>query len=312
MKKTRLILLLVLLTGLGFPSLGQRHLKRPVGERLARWALAQTYYHNLTLSGHLTPDNLLPEPIWSTPSNCPLRLSEHLSNKFSIFMKSFFLTLLCSCALTLQPIQAQTAGVQVQRTYSTYYYQRASHFAALPTSTKDIIFLGNSITDGAEWSELFGNRHIKNRGISGDTTWGVYDRLDTILQGKPKKIFLLIGINDIGRGQSDDYVIQGIERIVQRIRTESPRTRLYVQSLLPVNPVYGKFSGHTSQWERIPGLNRRIRQLADQAGVEFVDLYTAFADEKGQMKADYTNDGLHLLGPGYNAWKKVLGPYLKK
>ena len=81
-----------------------------------------------------------------------------------------------------------------ERKYSTFYYQRATLFEELPVTSSDIIFLGNSITNGAEWAELFKNKHVKNRGISGDICMGVYDRLDAILKGKPAKIFLLIGI----------------------------------------------------------------------------------------------------------------------
>ena len=182
----------------------------------------------------------------------------------------------------------------------------------MPTSSKDIIFLGNSITDGAEWSELFQSPRVKNRGISGDTTWGVYDRLHTILKGKPRKIFLLIGINDIGRGQNNQYVIDGIERIVKRIKKEAPRTKLYVQSILPVNPIYGKFGGHTSQWRRIPTINQAIREITEREGVTYIDLFSAFADSEGKMNKELTNDGLHLLGQGYETWKNVILPYLKK
>ena len=55
-----------------------------------------------------------------------------------------------------------------ERKYSTFYYQRATLFEELPVTSSDIIFLGNSITNGAEWAELFKNKHVKNRGISGD------------------------------------------------------------------------------------------------------------------------------------------------
>lgn len=222
--------------------------------------------------------------------------------------KILLASLLGICALTT--LQAQTKSAD--RTYSTYYYQRATHFEQLSVTSKDIVFLGNSITDGAEWSELFENRHIKNRGISGDTTWGVYDRLDVLLKGRPAKIFLLIGINDIGRGKDDQYVVSGIERIIKKIRKESPRTRLYVQSLLPVNPVYGKFNGHTSQWKRIPGLNVRICQIAEKEGAIFIDLFKHFANAEGKMNTDYSNDGLHLLGAGYQVWKETVLPYIKK
>ena len=227
-------------------------------------------------------------------------------------MKSIILLLCLACSMFSSASYAQSKSEKEKRVHSTYYYQRATHFEKLPTSKKDIIFLGNSITDGAEWSELFANKNIKNRGISGDTTWGVYDRLNTILNGNPKKIFLLIGINDIGRGRDDQYVLAGIERIVKRIRKESPKTQLYVQSILPVNPVYGKFSGHTSQWQRIPGLNEKIRQIASEAGATFIDLYSSFKDEEGKMQKNLTNDGLHLLGDGYELWKTIVTPYLKE
>jgi lysophospholipase L1-like esterase len=84
-----------------------------------------------------------------------------------------------------------------QEKYTTYYYQRATLFEQLPITSTDIVFLGNSLTDGCEWAELFGNPHIKNRGISGDEVMGIYDRIDPILKGKPAKIFLLTGVNDV-------------------------------------------------------------------------------------------------------------------
>ena len=49
---------------------------------------------------------------------------------------------------------------------SEYNLQRRSLFEVLPVYSSDIVFLGNSITDGCEWAELFNNRHVKNRGIS--------------------------------------------------------------------------------------------------------------------------------------------------
>lgn len=94
-----------------------------------------------------------------------------------------------------------SSAMQAQeRKHTTFYDQRATLFETLPTSKDDIIFLGNSITNGCEWAELLGNAHAKNRGISGDTTNGVLDRLHVITAGKPSKVFLLIGINDLSGG----------------------------------------------------------------------------------------------------------------
>ncbi|MDQ3279044.1 MAG: hypothetical protein M3Q06_12005, partial [Bacteroidota bacterium] len=69
--------------------------------------------------------------------------------------------------------------------FSTYYHQRVTHFKSLPKTTGDILFLGNSITDGGEWSELFNDVKVKNRGISGDVTAGVLNRLAEVAQRKP-------------------------------------------------------------------------------------------------------------------------------
>ena len=118
--------------------------------------------------------------------------------------------------------------------YSAFYYQRATLFEELPVTSKDIIFLGNSITNGGEWSELLGNKYVKNRGISGDVCMGVYERLNSILKGKPAKIFLLIGINDVSRGTSADTIVNQIARITRKIKEDSPKTKLYLQSILPV------------------------------------------------------------------------------
>lgn len=204
------------------------------------------------------------------------------------------------------------AFAQKEGKYSTYYYQRASLFEVLPVDSDDILFVGNSITDGGEWCELFQNPNVKNRGISGDTTQGVYDRLDALLKGTPAQIFLLIGINNVPRGESADSIAAGIRRIVQRIRQESPATEVLVQSVLPVTPQYGKFDGHTSRWQLVPEINRKVRRLAQEEKVTYIDLFSHFADAEGKMKPEYTNDGLHLKGNGYLLWKEMVQPFLKK
>lgn len=200
-----------------------------------------------------------------------------------------------------------------ERKYSTFYYQRATLFEELPVTSKDIIFLGNSITNGAEWSELFQNPNVKNRGISGDICMGVYDRLDAILKGKPAKIFLLIGINDVNRGTSSDTIVSRIKLITQKIKHDSPKTKLYLQSVLPVTDYYKMFGGHTSRAQVIPEINQGLQQLAREEKVTYIDLYAHFIDEKtGKMNIQYTNDGLHLLGKGYLKWVEIVKPYINK
>lgn len=198
-----------------------------------------------------------------------------------------------------------------ERKYSTFYYQRTSLFEELPIEKEDIIFLGNSITNGCEWAELVGNPHVKNRGISGDTSMGVYDRLEAVTKGSPSKIFLLIGTNDIAAGLSADTIARNIEMIVDKIMKDTPSTRVYLQSILPVSTYYGMFTGHTSRKEIIPVLNGKLRELALRKGINYVDLYSRFVDPAtGEMNIGYTNDGLHLLGKGYKKWIETIQPYI--
>ena len=218
--------------------------------------------------------------------------------------KTFLLLFTWLTAITLYAQQDKTPK------YSTYYYQRASLFESLPVTSEDIIFIGNSITDGGEWYELFNNPHVKNRGISGDTTQGVFDRLDAIIKGKPAKIFLMIGINNVPQNESADDIAAGIRRIVQKIKQVSPETQVYVQSLLPVTTYYNMFQGHTSQWKRIPEINQKIQEITEEEQVQYIDLFSHFVDSDGQMQKQYTNDGLHLLGKGYLLWKEIITPYL--
>lgn len=194
---------------------------------------------------------------------------------------------------------------------STYYEQRRTLFEHLPNTKKEIIFLGNSITDGCEWAELFQNKRIKNRGISGDVTEGVLFRLNEVSESKPEKVFLLIGINDLARGISKDTVFNNICRIAKRIKTNSPKTQVYLQSILPVNPEFGKFAGHCSKTEEVIWINKRMEVWSAENNVGFVDLFAAFKnDSNNWMNPLYTNDGLHLKGEGYRVWAKTINRYL--
>ena len=194
--------------------------------------------------------------------------------------------------------------------FSTYYWQRVTHFNTLPQSKNDIIFLGNSITDGAEWSELFNDINIKNRGISGDITAGIIHRLNNITNGHPAKIFLLIGTNDLARNIPTDSVVKNILIISSYIKQESPSTKLFIQSLLPVNDVYNKFPTHTDKGKEIKQVNEQLLQNANQYHYTFINLYSAFCDANDKFKSNLTNDGLHLKGEAYLLWKHVVYPFV--
>lgn len=204
---------------------------------------------------------------------------------------------------------AQISDAQTQK-YSTFYMQRSSLFNKLSITSKDIVFIGNSITNGAEWNELFPQKRVKNRGISGDTSEGVFDRLDAVVKGKPAKIFILIGVNDISQEIKVETIVLNMKRIVEKIQKESPKTKIYIQSILPVNPDFEMFKGHMKP-DLIKEINQFYQNIAQEYKVNYIDLYSHFLEDgTDKMNKKYTNDGLHLLGEGYLLWREIVKPYL--
>lgn len=197
--------------------------------------------------------------------------------------------------------------------HSEYYYQRVALFEKLPTSEDDIIFIGNSITNGCEWCELFDNPKIKNRGINGDTSLGVRDRMTSTLKGKPSKVFLMIGVNDIANGASPDSVINVMRDILDIAIKHTPHTKIYVQSILPINDSYNIFWGHMDKSEQIRVYNSMLKDLCKEKNIPFIDLYSKFKNEyNDRMNLRYTNDGLHLMADGYLLWKEIVEPYVNE
>lgn len=195
---------------------------------------------------------------------------------------------------------------------SVYYEQKKSIFDLLPNGTDEIIFLGNSITDIGEWGEFFQNAKIKNRGISGDITLGVLARLDEVVESKPSKLFLMIGINDIANDIPDSIILYNYQRILNEIKTKSPKTTVCVQSILPTNKNFVKFIRHQNKTEHILFINEKLKEICEQHNLIYIDVFSALKDDDNQLNATYTNDGLHLMGSGYKVWTEILKPYVNE
>lgn len=223
-------------------------------------------------------------------------------------MKKLVILFLLLCS-ELLPAQVQLPFYP-DSAFSTYYHQRRTQFQLLPFTNGDIVFIGNSITDGGEWSELFGDKKIKNRGISGDVTAGVINRIQEIVDRKPVKVFLMIGVNDLARGVSPDSVIKNILTIADFIKYKSPSTSLFVQSILPVNDVFGKFGGHVNKGQQIREANEKLFASSEKHHYIFLDVHKYFCNAEGKMNVKFSNDGLHLTGEGYLLWKHFVFPYV--
>lgn len=203
---------------------------------------------------------------------------------------------------------------QVQKWDSTYrpgdYMLHFQEFESFPNASTDIVFLGNSITARGDWSELLGRNDVRNRGISGDITFGVLQRLSEVTEGHPAKVFILIGINDISRNIPDTVILGNYYKIVHRIKQESPETKIYFQTLLPVNKDFNKFKNHYGKDAHILWLNEQIKIMGQKEKIQIIDLYPHFLDKDKKLIGDFTVDGLHINIKGYHVWREVLQPYL--
>lgn len=177
-----------------------------------------------------------------------------------------------------------------------------------------IIFIGDSLVEYYPLNELLQSpKTILNRGIRGYKTDQLLEQLDAHLFGQAlDKIFLLIGTNDLGKEVPQDQVLANIEGIIQAVARDYPLAQLQLLSVLPVNEKE-KYQGtvHIRTNEKIQALNRAYQDLAGiYMNVRFIDLYDVFLDENGQLREDFTTDGLHLTIAGYAALSKGLQAYL--
>jgi lysophospholipase L1-like esterase len=210
----------------------------------------------------------------------------------------------------------QVAEAQTTKWDSTFrpnnYALKVGLFKSLPNSKKDVVFLGNSITAGVDWNELLGLKYARNRGISGDITFGVLERLDEVIEGKPAKVFILIGINDISRNIPDSFIVSNYKTLITRIQSGSPKTNIYLQTLLPVNNEFTQFKNHYNKDEHIQYINNALKEIASAYQVKLINLHSHFQDATGKLNKQFTEDGLHLNAAGYQHWADLLkkGKYL--
>lgn len=192
------------------------------------------------------------------------------------------------------------------------YYQRASLFDALGVDSTSIVFMGNSLTHGCEWHELLGKPNVVNRGINGDIVEGIRMRAESVVKGRPAKIFLMAGANDVSHDLTADSIATAVIGLVDYLRESTPTTRIYLQSMLPINNSFGRYKLMKDKEQVIRDINAILEPAMAGRGVTWVNLHPHFCDGEGNLRADFTNDGLHLLAPGYMKWKEIIMPYVEE
>ena len=184
--------------------------------------------------------------------------------------------ILSGCSLKEEVKEVQDWKIQ----NDPYYKHRKSQFDVLSQNEKyKTIMLGDSITDEGSWDELLNNDTIQNRGISGDTTDGVLDRLNSINKNI-KQVFIMIGVNDIMRGRDLDVIFANYLKIIQTFKDKN--IKVYIQSTL--------YIGETRKANfnpKVEELNRRLEKYAGENQITFINLNPIFAPQKVLKKRVY-------------------------
>jgi lysophospholipase L1-like esterase len=187
--------------------------------------------------------------------------------------------------------------------------QEVKAIAQKPTPHLTVL-TGDSLSLWFPDSLLPAQRTWLNQGISGETTLGLLRRLDLLKELQPETIFIMIGINDLIQGKSNDTIVANYTNIVEELRRNHPNSQLVVQSILPHADKNTLWEGRDRLLkvpnERIQQLNTRLQRMAADHDVAYLDLYGLFADAQGNMQPALTTDGLHLSQQGYWVWRTAL------
>lgn len=190
---------------------------------------------------------------------------------------------------------------------NVYYKERMSVFEDMEVEKGQVIFIGDSITHQGLWNELIPNSNIINRGIGSDTTEGVKHRLEDVVNSKPSKIFMLIGINDLYEDRTIDGIKKNYVKILSEIQKNTPETKVYLQSVLPVNnEVYGDAISNKD----VLSLNKELQSVAKDFNYEYIDIYSKLSKDD-QLVKDLTVDGIHLNSSGYKVWRDIIQEHVQ-
>ncbi len=164
-----------------------------------------------------------------------------------------------------------------------------------------VAFVGDSMTAAGNWVEWFPEHETLNHGVDGDTTDDVLERLGALIDARPDLIVLLVGTNDLGRSLRVEHLVRNIQLMLVELRRSLPGARTLVQSIMPREREFA---------ESIYEANIHLRQFAFTVHAQYLDLWPALASADGHLRAEFTDDGLHLNEAGYSAWIAELRPAL--
>lgn len=215
-------------------------------------------------------------------------------------MRELFITLLIANLIAIAII-----ALFIRKTFALLpkYITDEDNYLTQIAKKGGMLFLGDSLIQLYDTNAFFSGKLTHNRGVSGNTTGQVIERLATsVYPVLPEKIFLLIGTNDLKKSLEAQPVFDGIAEICTHLQENLPNANLYVISLLPVNYRLNKVSkaivGKRNNTD-IKEINKLLSSYCKEHSICFIDVYPNLIDAQGNLNALYTLDGLHLNFKGY-------------
>ena len=168
----------------------------------------------------------------------------------------------------------------------------------------DVVFFGDSETAGGDWQQAFPDVKSINLGYVGEDVKGMLRRVDAIKAVKPKKVFLMAGINGLQQQSVDEFEYWYVA-LVDAIRREMPEAELYIESILPVT----SYSDYCDNG-KIRDANVVLQRLAAERNIQYIDVYSAYAQD-GALPETMSYDGLHLTEDAYSIWYNAIKEYIE-
>lgn len=179
-------------------------------------------------------------------------------------------------------------------------------------TTNKTIFFGDSITEYYDINKYYENDDYINKGISGETSADLLKRMKkSVYDYNPKRVVLLIGINDLNRDKKVDDVRDNIEEIITKILNYNSSIEVDVISVLPVNRDF-KGKEDLPSNETVKELNTKLEKLCLELKVNYIDAFPTMIDKEGSLKEEYTKDGIHLSDKGYQHLTSLINKTIKK
>lgn len=172
------------------------------------------------------------------------------------------------------------------------------------------LFIGDSITEGFDLDRHLKTDSLVNMGISGDMTSGILKRLNLVEKLQPKKIFIMVGINDIRMKIPIERIQTQYAEIIQSLKLSCPKSEIYVQSVLPARGIDGTDMTNQIVGKSVRELNDFLEQKCIELNVYYVRLYPLFEDPKDFLNSEFTYDGIHLNDEGYRFWSDQIASFL--